>query len=202
MTLITEFSVSKNTIQLGRINWDSVATDLSWFFRNGILDSGPIYPDAYDDPTSRDIEAELVSGRTVQPEIHDFEDDFTQSFDGDIIKPETIYVNPNSRPYIYWSPETNAAKYKIYHQKFGEAETLLDTVFPYDAEIQEYQVFDALDGSWGVWHFFRVEQVDIYGNESTRGLWRFWVYDLPDAINNLTVSNGSGSGLFDIEITV
>lgn len=202
MVLITDFTVSKNTVQLARINWDAVSTDLSWFYKDGLFDSGPIYPDAFDDPEKRDVEADLVSGRTLQPEIHDLEDDFTRSFDGDLIETSSIYARPNSKPFIYWSPVTDAAKYKIYHQKEGEAETLIDTIYPYDADLQEYQIIDALDGSFGKWHFFRVEVVDIYGNESSRALWRFWVYDLPDAISNLTVSNGSGSGLFDIEIIV
>ena len=67
----------------------------------------------------------------------------------------------------------------------------------YDIELDEE---DELNGAGGVWHFFRVESVDQYENESTRTQWAYWAYDTPAGITNLTVSDGSGSGLFDIEI--
>jgi len=41
----------------------------------------------------------------------------------------------------------------------------------------------------------------LYGNESTRQAWTWFVMDLPEVSGGLAVTDGSADGLYDIAIT-
>jgi len=192
MTL-PNYTVSRTTSLEARAYWESAgAEDVSWVFINGFLES-PLFAEV---TTPRYMDFALPDGETAAVEIQDIDDD------GDLV-PWPITVRPNTLPTITWNSVADAVEYRIYQQEGASgSETLIATVedmedIIYDIELDEE---DELNGAGGVWHFFRVESVDQYENESTRTQWAYWAYDTPAGITNLTVSDGSGSGLFDIEI--
>jgi len=91
----------------------------------------------------------------------------------------------------------------VYHRTSGEAADALIYDRPADSSVDVNTLALreplALTGRGGVWHFFRVESVDVQYNESTRAKWAYLAMEPSDGIS-ATVAAGSGSGLFDIQI--
>ena len=61
---------------------------------------------------------------------------------------------------------------------------------------------EELNGKGGMWHFFRCESVDQFGNQSLRELWAYWVMDTPEAIKELQITDGATPGTFNFTITI
>lgn len=136
----------------------------------------------------------LPVGKTKAIEIHDFEDETTV--------PDAVEVQPNTTPQVLWNAVADAVRYRVYHRKAGEATERLI----YDKAVLEgitRYVIDCpihLEGTGGVWHLFRVEAVDEYGNESVRQYWAYFAMALPKEPAGLQVVAGSVSGSYSIEI--
>jgi len=171
------------------LRWTAPAAEwVSWVFINGRHALGPIFADA----AERVVKIPFAESAVVKIEIHDLSDASVPA--------ESVYVLPNTRPLLKWNAVTGAVRYRIYHRAKGEAtETLIYDKPPLD-NVDRYEVSCPvkLTGTGGVWHFLRVEAVDVYGNESTRQTWIWFVMDLPEEPGGLTVTDGSGAGLYDI----
>jgi hypothetical protein len=179
--------LSKTTAKKIRASWTAGDADnLSWIIKNGQVVYGPIFSSVVD----RGVEFSHDSAM-VAVEVHDFADSTV---------PIPLQAEPNTRPTLSWNGIDGTEKYYVYHQEAGETEELLAEIDGRDAETYYYKIPSPLNGVDGVWHFFRVESVDEYENESVRQSWRLWVYDLPETLSGITIENGSAPGLFDITI--
>jgi hypothetical protein len=162
----------------------------SWLFVNGKHARGPYVTGE----TERTIKIPFALEDTAKLEIHDFPDAETQA--------DPVEVRPNTRPLLIWNAVAEAVRYRIYHRAFGDVgETLIyDKPRIEDAERYEITCPVKLAGRGGIWHFLRVEAVDLYGNESTRQSWTYFVMDLPPAPATVEVAAGSGPGLYTISL--
>ena len=120
---------------------------------------------------------------------------------GEAVTPAINYED-NKRPTLIWNYIADTVKYKIYHHKKGDSEKVIRHITA-KSEDTNYSIKcrEILDGDKGVWHFFRVEAEDAYGNISTRRSWRFFCMQPPEPVTAMTIVDGSGAGLFDIKIT-
>jgi hypothetical protein len=188
---IDTISISKS-MNTGRISWESSTNDMSYIGINGTM-QGPIFGESFSDPTQRYFDF-IFDSETAAGEVQDVSD-ITES-----ISP--IEIEPNIKPYISWNAVSDAERYRIYHKEgVSGTEELIDEYLAETTTDYIIRIDEDLNGNGGIWHFFRVEAIDESGNESTRASWRFWIYNVPDAIANLTVENGSGAGLFNITVT-
>lgn len=205
--LIDLFRLDKNTAGYATVSWTAENIDyIAYPFIQGKAGEGPLFSDLWtDDQRFTDLEFYEKTGETAgtrQVEIHEVADE-SEDIEGETLQTiYSVYPTPNAFPVLYWSGVDGAIYYKIYHKETVDGdEELLNTVYPEeDATFQSYEVLEKLNGSYGVWHFFRIEAVSQYKVESVRESWRFWIYDTPDAVSDILVSNGSGNGLFDIEL--
>lgn len=173
------------------LRWTAPAPEwVSVIFINGEHVLGPIFADA----AERVVKIPFAESDVVKIEIHDLPDASVAA--------KSVHVLPNTRPTLTWNAVPDAVRYRIYRRAKGEAtETLIYHKPPLD-NVDRYQITCPvrLDGTGGVWHFLRVEAVDLYGNESTRQTWTYFVMDLPEVPGGLTVTDGSAAGLYDIAI--
>ena len=187
--IVEDFKISERLEGSAIISWTSLdANNVSWLFVNGYLIHGPIFTET----TQRQIAIRFSRGLNKAIEIHDFADTD--------IRPGSVAIKEFERPTIEWIADGQAIKYRVYHTPFGAPEVLLATV-----ELQELTTRYTLNCPVRLvegWHYFRVESVNEFGIESTREIWRYRAFRIPKPVKGLTVSNGSGAGLFDIEITV
>lgn len=174
------------------VRWTSPWPDgVSWVFVNGKHSRGPIYANT----AERVVKIPLGLASVVSLEIHDFPDDS--------IVPAAIEIRPNTRPLISWNAVPDAARYRVYHSVRGGAESVIYNRRATDGtERYEINCPVTLDGEGGIWHFFRVESVDEYGNESTRSAWSYFVTDLPSAPGSLSVTAGSVPSTYTFELEV
>mgnify|MGYP006297037157 CR=1 FL=1 len=173
------------------LSWEAPGVDwVSWVFANGRHVVGPFYAGQ----ASRSVYIPHPSGTTVAVEIHDLP--------GDTEPVDPVAVMPNTRPDILWNAVPEAERYRIYHREGDGAETLIYDE-PAEEGLERHRVTCPVElaGRGGVWHFFRVEAVDNYANESTREAWTYFVMDLPAPAGELVITDGSAPGLFDFEIT-
>ena len=168
------------------VRWTSPWPDgASWLFVNGKHSRGPVYSGT----AERVVKIPLGLADVVSLEIHDFPDD--------AVVPDAVEIRPNTRPMIAWNAVSDAVRYRVYHRERSGAETL-DYDRAASAGLERYEIACpvALVGRGGVWHFFRVEAVDEYGNESTRLAWTYFVTDLPPVPEHLSVAAGSSPGTY------
>jgi len=172
------------------VRWTSPWTDgASWLFINGEHSRGPVYAGT----AERVVKIPFALADVVSLEIHDFPDD--------AVIPDPVEVKPNTRPLIHWNAVPDAVRYRVYHRRRGEAESVV-----YDRAAKEgldrYEIICPieLEGRNGVWHFFRVEAVDEYGNESTRQAWAYFVMDLPPVPEHLSVADGASPGTYTFSL--
>jgi len=165
------------------------ASWVSWLFVNGEHLRGPLYFSG----AERVTRIPLGLADVVKLEIHDFPDT--------TVTPEAVEIEPNTRPQLAWNAVPDAVRYRVYHRKRGEGETVVYDR-PAKDGLERYEIACpvALEGRGGVWHFFRVEAVDEYGNESTRQAWTYFVTDLPPVAEHLSVVDGSVPGTYTFSL--
>ena len=187
----TEFRITPRSATRVDVHWTApTAGHVSWIFVNGRHRFGPMFF-----PTAeRSVPISFNANELSLIEIHDNDDeDETIS---------SVFVKPNTRPFIRWNSVADAVRYRIFHKEAGGSETLIWDEVPFSTGVQQEIISTIkLNGRGGVWHFFRVESVDEFGNESTRESWRFLVLDVPLDIVTLTVEDGSSAGLYDFTLT-
>ena len=165
--------------------------DVSWVFLGGRIAYGPVKSES----AFRTAIIKLGSSDIKAVEVHDLPAGVIQ---------KAIAVMPNTRPKLIWNAVENAIKYKIYHRSAQDNRQRL----VYDriafGGITKFVINapEELNGKGGMWHFFRCESVDQFGNQSLRELWAYWVMDTPEAIKELQITEGATPGTFKFTITV
>jgi len=173
------------------LRWTAASADVvSWIFINGEFYRGPL---SFDE-TERSVRIPLRAEDVIALEVHDLLDD--------TVVPDAVEVEPNTQPTLSWNAVADAARYRIYHHAGDDDESLIYDHAAADG-IEQYAVTCpiVLDGQGGVWHHFRVEAVDEYGNESTRLAWTYFAMDLPPAVERISVAAGSGAGTYTFTLT-
>lgn len=181
------FTLTRKTNSTTTLTWLSAnAADVSYVSINGVM----LYAPLYFTTVNRQIDiAQLVTDSKAIT-IQDFE-----VAEGGIVPVE---IFENERPTVLFQSVASAISYKIYHTPFGGVEALIFNRRIAVKGIITIQIPIALVEGW---HFFRVEAVDLNGNESTRLEWRYRCFKLPEPVQTIDVVDGSGGGLFDISIT-
>ena len=172
------------------ISWESANdTTRSYIFINGAFAVGPFMADA----RGRTVVFPVPIDKTFKIEVHDV--------DGDEETPASIEETPLVKPVIAWNAVESAVCYKIYHTIFdtGSIESLLLQVPPMSSERLEVDCPRKLEGKGGRWHYFRVETVDQFGNESVSEIVPYFAADLPP-LPTLTISRNTISGLLSFRI--
>lgn len=183
-----DFTISMLNANHSRVEWDSPnASDVSFVYVNGFLKHGPIYGETI--KRSATIRFTKTLNKCI--EIHDFPTNIGET--------KNVCIRELQRPSIQWNHNPNALRYRIFHTPFGGSESQIAEITVRDD--REKYILDSpirlVDG----WHFFRVESVRETGVESVRLPWNYRAFRIPKPVNNLTVANGSGAGLFDITIS-
>lgn len=191
MALNEAFRLTPKDATRSWVSWEAPAADcVSWVFVNGVRVVGPLYAGEI----ARSVRIPHPTNGTVAVEIHDV------ASEAEPVDP--VAVRPNTQPELSWNPVTEAVRYRVYHRVKGGLEArIYDQPAAEGTEHYRITCPVLLEGKGGVWHFFRVEAVDRYGNESTREVWTYFVWDLPAAPGGLLVTDGSAPGVFDFEIT-
>lgn len=159
----------------------------SWLFVNGHHALGPVLTGT----AERLIPLPWSAGAIVALEIHDFPDLS--------VVPEALEIVPNTQPTIQWRCVAEAVRYRLYHRAFGESSETLLLELPARDGMETYQITCPIQLSAG-WHFFRVEAVDAYGNQSIRQAWNYFAWDLPEALPALAVTGGSTPGTYNFTL--
>jgi len=166
------------------------ATDLSWININGEQVAGPLAPGA----AAREAEIAFPDGGAAEVEVHDLPAGSSVC--------NIIAAEPNVRPYLEWSPVSDADRYRVHHREgeSGDEERILNDQAPTTpAGTITRRCPERLNGVGGVWHHFRVEAVDEAGNESERELWPYYVTEPPEPATAVAVAGSGGS--FTITLT-
>jgi hypothetical protein len=173
------------------ISWTSPTKDARSFV---FINSKLVVSSYRAETINRSIVLPVPTDKTYKIEVHDFTDD-------EVI-PHSFEESPLVQPLISWNPVENAVAYKIYHTIFdtGSIESLLVTIPARLTGRMEMECPVKLEGKNGRWHYFRVEAVDQYGNESVNEIVPFFAADSP-TIPNLTISRNIETGLFSFRIT-
>ena len=183
-------TISPINMHTSLLSWTAAnAEDVSWIFLGGKMAYSPLRSEE----AFRTAIVQLGGGDIKSLEVHDLPDG---------IVPDAIAVEPNTRPQLIWNAVKNAYKYKIYYRSSqSDQERLVYDRMAY-GNLPKYviNVPEELDGKGGLWHFFRCESVDQFGNQSLRHLWAYWVMDTPQAINKLEITDGSLAGTFNFTI--
>ena len=184
----TDVRITALTTRKSSIDWNSAsASDVSWVFANGIRLIGPFFAGV----TARSLTVRFRPGENLDIEVHDF-----AASTGSIAP---ITIEENKKPLFKWYGVTDAVRYKVYHTAPGSTEKKISDIRVSD--LREQYVIRAPSDLIAGWHLFRVESIDKFGNESVRAVWPYEVYRVDTPVSNLTISNGSGSGLFDFVIS-
>lgn len=172
------------------ISWTSQTNDArSFVFINSKLVVGSYRAETI----NRSIVLPVPTNKTYKIEVHDVTDDETI--------PNSFEEPPQVKPFISWNTVENAVAYKIYHTIFdtGSIESLLVRIPARLTGRMEIECPVTLEGKNGRWHYFRVETVDQYGNESVNEIVPFFAADLPP-VPNLMISRNVETGLFTFRI--
>jgi hypothetical protein len=173
------------------ISWTSPAQDT----RSFVFINNKLVVDSYRAETiNRSIVLPVPTDKTYKIEVHEMTDD-------EMI-PNSFEEPPQVKPLLSWNTVENAVAYKIYHTIFdtGSIESLLATIPARLTGRMEIECPVTLEGKNGRWHYFRVETVDQYGNESVNEIVPFFAVDLPP-VPNLMISRNIETGLFSFRIT-
>jgi hypothetical protein len=171
------------------ISWESASdTARSYIFISGKLIVGPFMAGT----RSRTVVLPVPTDKTFKIEVHDYYDDTT---------PHSLEEAPLVKPLIAWNAVEAAVRYRVYHTIFdtGSIESLLVQVPPLSTERIEIDCPRKLEGRNGRWHYFRVETVDQFGNESESEIVPYFAADLPPP-PVLTISRDTQTGLLSFRI--
>lgn len=169
------------------VRWTSDPAAVSWLFVDGSRIIGPHAPGV----AEREAIIRLAVKETAAIELHDVSDTSEPV--------AATYSRHNTRPMLHWLTVPGIYRYRIYHRQAGGSESMLmDKRYTNPPTRLSMLCPVELYGQGGVWHFLRVETVDEYGNESTRQSWRYFVTEPPARVSNVTVTAGSGAGLYNI----
>jgi len=153
------------------LSWTSEDADQrSYIFINGMRTVGGFIPGTKERSATLPVP---VDG-AFRIEVHDM------YADEDV--PDSTEEPPLIQPLISWNSVSGAVAYKIYHtaaQGEGTIETLLATVPALPLPRIEINCPIKLEGRNGKWHFFRVESVDKFGDESVSEVIPYFASDLP-----------------------
>ena len=186
--MLVDFKVSLQNTRQAIVSWTSSnASNISWIFGDGGILRGPLLLGV----VNRTMQIPFVDSLTRAIEVHDFAV-------GSVV-PDPIEITPNTQPIINWVAAPGALRYKVFLTPFGGSESLIYNKLAEEEKLI-YQIECPVVLAAG-WNFFRVESLDEFGNESVRVNWNYLVFDLPAPANDVTIVDGSGSGLFDIAIT-
>lgn len=188
--LNTAFRITPLDPVRSMLHWQSDTPEtVSWVFLNGIHVAGPhVVP-----RVERSIRIPMGANSVMAIEIHDFQTP-------DIV-PAPITIRPNTRPFLHWLPVEDAVRYRVYHRSEGSPEKRIGDIPARDGLGRYHlQCPILLKGDGGVWHFFRVESVSLYGYESARESWNVYVRDLPATAPRVEVTHGSGAGLYSFSL--
>ena len=163
------------------------ANGSSWLFINGKHALGPVLMDT----SERVVPVSWSANAITALEIHDFPEVS--------VVPEAIEIPPNTQPMIQWRSVEQATRYRLYHRSFDAANETLLLELPARAGIEDYQITCPVPLAAG-WHFFHVEAMDVYGNESVRHAWNYFVWDLPKATPSLVVAAGDVPGTYNFSL--
>lgn len=172
------------------ISWTSDSPEtLSWIFINGVFAVGPFMAET----TDRAVTLPVPTDKTFVVEVHD-------ACDMEEV-PAAIAQKPLVKPQISWSCVETAAAYRIYHTIFdtGSIESLLLQVPPMGLDRMEIDCPTKLEGKNGRWHYFRVETVDQFDNESESEIIAHFAADLP-SVPELSISRDVETGLLTFRI--
>jgi hypothetical protein len=171
------------------VSWTSDdETTRSWIFVSGKLIVGPFMAGTKE----RSIVVPVPRDKTFKIEVHDFDDDTV---------PHAIEEPPMIKPLIAWNGVESAVCYRIYHTIFdtGSIESLLVQVPPLSMDRIEIDCPRTLEGRGGLWHLFRVESVNQFGNESESHRLPSFAADLPTP-PQLSISRNTETGLLNFRI--
>jgi hypothetical protein len=172
------------------ISWTSQTEDTrSFIFINSNLAVGSYRAETI----NRSIVLPVPTDKTYKIEVYDVDEDETIPF--------SLEEPPLVQPLISWNAVENAVAYKIYHTIYdtGSIESLLVTIPAQFTGRIEINCPVKLEGKNGRWHYFRVETVDLYGNESVNEMVAYFAADLPP-VPNLIISRNTETRLFSFRI--
>jgi hypothetical protein len=172
------------------ISWTSQTEDArSFVFINGKLVVGSYRAETI----NRSVVLPVPTDKTYKIEVYDVTDDETI--------PLSFEETPLVEPLISWNTVENAVAYKIYHTIYdtGSIESLLVTIPARLTGRIEINCPVKLEGKNGRWHYFRVETVDQYGNESVNEMVPYFAADLP-TVPNMMISRNTETGLLSFRI--
>jgi hypothetical protein len=173
------------------ISWTSrTAETRSFVFINSKLIVGSYRAETI----NRSIVLPVPKEKTYKIEVCDLDEDETI--------PYSLEEPPFVQPLLSWNAVENAAAYHIYHTIFdtGSIESLLIKIPARLTGRIEINCPIKLEGRNGRWHYFRVETVDQYGNESVNEIVPYFAADLP-TIPDLIISRNIETGLLSFRIT-
>jgi hypothetical protein len=173
------------------ISWTSKTEDArSFVFINSKLVVGSYRAETI----NRSIVLPVPTDKTYKIEVYDVTDDETI--------PHSIEEAPLVQPLLSWNAVEKAVAYKIYHTIYdtGSIESLLVTIPARLSGRLELNCPIKLEGKNGRWHYFRVETLDQYGNESVSDIIPYFAADLPP-VPHLTILRNTETGLFSFRIT-
>jgi hypothetical protein len=172
------------------VTWTSENDEIrSYVYINGKLVVGAFRAGT----TKRNIVLPIPVDKTYKIEVHDLDDD-------DVV-PHSLEEPIQVKPLLSWNTVENAVMYKIYHMIFdtGFIESLLVTIPARAIGRMEIECPRTLEGSNGRWHYFRVEAVDQYGNESVNEIVPYFAVDLPP-VPELMIARDTKTGLLSFYI--
>jgi len=103
---------------------------------------------------------------------------------------------PQLHPLIIWKPVTDAEYYAVYQTVPDGSETLIYNASHEDVDFLQVRCPTVCAEGW---HSFRVQAVDSVGNEATVDSFYEYVYDLPDAVSDMSIAGTGGSFTITIE---
>ena len=169
--------ITRLTTKRIQLDWTSASSsDISYVFVNGVRVGGP-----FTGTLIRSFQIDVTDSRTVQAEIQDTDD-----------TPASIWVEPNDQPIIHWRKTPGVVQYLI-----DIDGVQVSTQWPDGEDRQQMQLTTRLSDGW---HEIVIKAVDENLDELSSLSYWYEVYNPGDPVTGITVTNGSGAGLYDITI--
>lgn len=182
ITVAVDFNVVRLNRYTLRISWDgSEDTDQKWVFVDGEYIASN-YTYAADGTEYVDVPVD--NDRTVAVEVY-----------SGLTLPKSTEEIPNYLPIVNWKSAAEAYRYFIYMDG-----TLIRTLIADSGKyLNKWQTIEHLaDG----WHYLYVQARDAAGNTSDSITKWFRVWTPGPPVESISVTAGSGAGLYDITLGV